>query len=126
MSVVSHISRGSTARSRHAARSLDVSRASVRDNPDRERFDLWYGDQLVGILGYRTRGEVGATGRSAGVVVLLHTVVEEEYSGHGLAALLVRAALDSARRRHQHVQPLCTYVQHYLAKHPGDEDLVAA
>lgn len=97
------------------------------DNPSHERFDLWLGDELVGILGYRDEGELpGSTARSDDVIAFMHTVVKEEFGGRGLAAILVRAALDSASERGWKVRPICTYVQHYLSVNQERLDVLVA
>jgi hypothetical protein len=42
----------------------------------------------------------------------------------GFLEYVVRHALDDARTRELRVIALCEYVQGYLARHPGDEDIV--
>ena len=60
-----------------------------------------------------------------GVRTFTHTGVRRAHEGRGLAARLVRRALDDARSEGVKVVGQCTYVQHYLARHPADQDLVA-
>ncbi|AOW93284.1 acetyltransferase [Rhodococcus sp. WMMA185] len=105
--------------------SVSISDARVLDNPAHERFDLWLGDELVGILGYRDEGEIpGFNTESGEVIAFMHTVVKEEFSGRGLAAVLVREALDSALARGWKVRPICTYVQRYLARNSERLDVL--
>ncbi|WP_072690989.1 GNAT family N-acetyltransferase [Rhodococcus marinonascens] len=107
--------------------SVNISDARVLDNPAHERFDLWLGDELVGILGYRDESEIpGFTTTSGEVIAFMHTVVKEEFGGRGLAAVLVREALESARTRGWKVRTICTYVQHYLALNPERLDVMVA
>jgi predicted GNAT family acetyltransferase len=56
---------------------------------------------------------------------LFSTYVEPGRRGRGLAARLVRAALDHARAEGKRVIPACSYVRTYLLRHPEDADLVA-
>ena len=60
-----------------------------------------------------------------GVMHLVHTEVPPLLEGRGLAARLVRAALDHARAQGLKVAPRCSYVRTYLQRHPQDQDLVA-
>lgn len=99
--------------------------ARVLDNPAHERFDLWIGAELIGVLGYRDGGDIpGSTTDPGEVVAFMHTVVKEEWGGQGWAALLVRESLDAARARGWKVRPVCTYVQRYLGDHPERLDLL--
>lgn len=60
-----------------------------------------------------------------GVMVMPHTVVPPQLQGRGIAAELVRTALDWARREGLKVQPLCSYVAAYMRRHPETQDLLA-
>lgn len=61
-----------------------------------------------------------------GVMWLTHTETPPALRGHGLAAQVVRAALDHARRHGLRVRPACSYVRAYLRRHPETQDLVAS
>ncbi|MBC2639574.1 MULTISPECIES: GNAT family N-acetyltransferase [unclassified Rhodococcus (in: high G+C Gram-positive bacteria)] len=118
---MNHISNGSASPSYVAA-----TDARVLDNPAHERFDLWLGDELVGILGYRDGDDIpGCTSEPGEVVAFMHTVVKEDFGGRGLAAILVAEALGWARNRGWRVRPICTYVQRYLASNPEHLDILA-
>ena len=56
---------------------------------------------------------------------MLHTGVRPAFEGQGLAAQLVRRALDDARADGVVVVPSCWYVARYLERHPDDQDLRA-
>jgi uncharacterized protein len=60
-----------------------------------------------------------------GVMWLTHTETPPTLQGRGLAAQVVRAALDHARARGLKVRPACSYVRTYLRRHPETHDLVA-
>jgi hypothetical protein len=53
-----------------------------------------------------------------GVMLLVHTEVPEAMEGRGIAAALVRAALEHAAAAGLRVRPRCSYVSAYLARHP--------
>ena len=56
---------------------------------------------------------------------LTHTAVDPRLQGRGIAAALVAAALDHARREGLKVVPQCSYVDAYMRRHPQTEDLRA-
>ena len=60
-----------------------------------------------------------------GVMWITHTETPPELQGRGLAARVVRAALDHARAKGLKVRPACSYVRTYLRRHPELQDLVA-
>jgi predicted GNAT family acetyltransferase len=60
-----------------------------------------------------------------GVMWLTHTETPPSLQGRGLAARVVRAALDHARAHRLQVRPACSYVRTYLRRHPELQDLVA-
>lgn len=60
-----------------------------------------------------------------GVMVMPHTVVPPPLQGRGIAAELVRHALDWARAEGLKVAPLCSYVALYMRRHPETLDLMA-
>jgi len=90
----------------------------VRDDPARRRYELSEDGEVVGILTYRIDG---------GVIDLIHTEVDPDHGGRGLAGQLVAATLDDARRRGLGVLPHCPYVRHWIDTHAdGYLDLVPA
>lgn len=61
-----------------------------------------------------------------GCMVIEHTGVPEAIGGRGVAALLVRAALDHARAQGWRVVPACSYSAAYVQRHPEYADLLDA
>ena len=59
-----------------------------------------------------------------GRLALIHTEVLPAFEGRGVAAGLVRFALDDARQRGLIVIAICPYVRRYLETHPADRDIV--
>lgn len=74
-------------------------------------------DGATALLRFRQSGD--------GVVDLYSTFVPPEGRGLGVAARLVRVALDDLRRKGQKIIPTCSYLGTYLDRHPEDRDLVA-
>jgi uncharacterized protein len=87
----------------------------VRDNQAERRYELLFGDELVGEILYGTK---------PGAVVLVHTEVEPAAEGTGLGSRLVAEALDDIRSRGLSVVPLCPFVAAYIRHHPEYADLV--
>ena len=57
-------------------------------------------------------------------VIFDHTYVPDALRGRGVAATLVRAALDEARQRHWRIVPRCAYVAGFIERNPEFADLV--
>ena len=88
------------------------------DNPVRDRYELWSGDELIGVEGYEVTEH--------GDVILLHTVVMEKFGKQGFARALVSGVLDDLRSRGRRVIPVCTYVRSFIARFPQSQDVVAS
>lgn len=91
---------------------------TLRDNPDRDRYELWSGDELVGVEGYERAAD--------GTLTLLHTVVTEKFGRAGFARLLVSEVLDDIADRGGRIVPVCTYVQHFIERFPQYRSLVVS
>jgi hypothetical protein len=89
---------------------------SVRDVPEQNRYEIRDGDRLLGIADYERRGDQ---------VRFTHTEVDPSAGESGLGSTLVRAALDDVRAKGGSVVPLCSFVRHWIEKHPDYADLVA-
>ena len=87
----------------------------IEDAPARERYEIYDGEALAGFTQYRT---------SAGVIALLHTQMEHEFEGKGLASQLIRFALEDAKSRDLHVLPFCPFVNGYIQRHQEWEELI--
>jgi len=88
----------------------------VEDNPAQSRFELATPDGTAYVV-YKREGRR---------VVLIHTEVPEELSGHGVGSRLVRGTLDQLRAAGDEVVPRCEFVAAYIARHPEYRDMVAA
>lgn len=62
---------------------------------------------------------------SSGVMSINHTGVPPEFSGRGVAAKMVHAAIHDARTEGFKIEPLCSYVAAQFRRHPEWADLRA-
>lgn len=88
---------------------------TVRDNPERHRFEIDLGDSTFAIAEYTL---------PAGKIMFTHTEVPEAHEGQGLGTKLIRFALDSARERGLKVIPICPFFEAYMQDHPEVQDLL--
>jgi uncharacterized protein len=91
--------------------------AEVVDVPEKNRYELRLGDSLIGLASYRRRD---------GRIAFTHTEVDESCEGRGFGSLLVKTALDDARREGLEVAPLCPFFTYYIKRHPEYAELVAS
>ena len=89
---------------------------TVVDVPERGRFEIRDDGRVVGFATYHVDDEL---------MTLPHTEIDPAMGGRGLGTQLVAGVLTSARERHLHVLPYCSFVRKYLLEHPGELDLVA-
>ena len=89
---------------------------TVIDVPERGRFEIRAGGQIVGLASYHVEG---------GTMTLPHTEVDPAMGGRGFGTALVAGVLSAARERGLHVLPYCSFVRHYIQEHPDEIDLVA-
>jgi predicted GNAT family acetyltransferase len=89
----------------------------IADHPERHRYELMQDGKLAARIEYRMRGPA--------VIDLVHTEVDKEFEGQGLGSKIVKFALDDMRSQGRRVIATCSYIQGWLHKHAGYEDLVA-
>lgn len=77
-------------------------------------YELRIDGELVGHINYRDDGERR---------VILHTKVDDAFTGQGLATKLIIAALDDIRATGKRVVALCPMVSAYLIKHRDYDDI---
>lgn len=94
-----------------------MDEVAVRHDAEGSRYELVADGVVIGLLDYRERADAD---------VFTHTEVAPAHRGAGLAAVLVRAALDDARSRGRSVVPQCWYVADFIRDHPEYQDLLAA
>ncbi|WP_347754640.1 GNAT family N-acetyltransferase [Agrococcus sp. ProA11] len=89
----------------------------VGDDSDRGRYEAHVGGRLAGVLSY--------VDDSDGNRVLQHTVVGDEFGGHGVGGAMAAFALSDAAESGRQIVPQCTFVQSWLEKHPQQQQHVA-
>ena len=89
---------------------------AVTHNPAASRFEAFVEGGLCR-ADYRMAGDV---------MQLVHSEVPRHLENRGLAAQVVRAALDYARLNGLKVVPVCGYVRAYMRRHKDSHDLLAA
>ncbi|MCD9154159.1 GNAT family N-acetyltransferase [Aeromicrobium duanguangcaii] len=85
-------------------------------NEPEQQYEIAVDGEVAGHTVARDEGDV---------VVFPHTVIDERFEGQGLGGKLVGYALDDVRSRGKKVQAHCTYVKHFIEKHPEYQDLRA-
>lgn len=95
----------------------DRAEVTVEHRPDLGRYEAWVDGALAGFTEYRTRRD--------GVVVFVHTEVDDAYEGQGVGSRLVRGALDDVRAQGATIVARCPFVARYVADHPAYADLLA-
>jgi predicted GNAT family acetyltransferase len=90
---------------------------TVRDNPDKSRFDVLVGDAPAGFSVYKDLTTASAQQR-----IFYHTVVFDQFEGRGLAGALTRAALKTSIEAGHRIVPVCPYVKKWLSLHHDFDD----
>ena len=88
---------------------------AVTHNTARHRFEASVEGQLC-VADYQLRGKV---------MWMTHTGVPSAVGGRGIAAELVRVALEWAEAQGYTVEPSCSYVEVYMRRHPETLKLLA-
>lgn len=82
---------------------------------ENERFVIYINDKEA-FVEYNTTEDV---------LNLYHTYTEPELRGKGLAAQVVRAAIEFAKENNLKVVPTCSYVQAFIKRNDEYKELVA-
>lgn len=86
----------------------------IRDDRTSGRLEAHADGQLAGRIEYFV---LESPGRA---LVPVHTIVEPEYEGQGIAGSLARELYSAAAREGIEVAPLCPYVVQWAARHPEE------
>ncbi|MGW6457772.1 GNAT family N-acetyltransferase [Streptomyces sp. NPDC055078] len=97
----------------------------IRDNRAKGLLEAYEDGHVTGRIAYFTLDATPAA------LVAVHTVVEPEYGGKGIAGALVREFYAMAGREQVPVVPLCPYAAKWAGRHPDEApgapaELVAA
>src|SRR5688572_19653371 len=87
----------------------------IVEDESKSRYQVSVGGSEAGVLDYRIDGTR---------MLFTHTETFPEFRGQGVAAHVVRRALDDAADRGRTVVPLCWYVRDFIAEHPDYVRLV--
>lgn len=98
---------------------------TIAEESDRSRFTVSHAGKVIGLVDYIDR-EAGPddTAESA-VRTFTHTEVSPEYGGRGIAAELVRFALETSAEAGLKFRTTCSYVMGFLRKNTEFEKYVA-
>ncbi len=77
-------------------------------NSTEHRFEM-HVDGEYAFIDFKQKGDT---------IYLVHTEVAESLEGRGVAAALVNKTLKYLEEHQHKMVPFCSYVQHYLQKHP--------
>ncbi|MEU8980631.1 GNAT family N-acetyltransferase [Streptomyces sp. NPDC048309] len=91
-----------------------MSDIEIRDDRAGGRLEAIAGDEVVGHIEYFV---LEAPARA---LVPVHTIVEPEHEGKGIAGSLARELYAIAEREGIVVAPLCPYVVKWAARHPEE------
>lgn len=95
---------------------IDLDQIDIRDNVAEGQFETEVNGHTA----------VAAYVRNGNTITFTHTEVPEEFRGLGVAAKLVRFALEQATSEGLRVVPRCPYVADFIAKHAEYQPLVSA
>ncbi|MGH9094404.1 MAG: GNAT family N-acetyltransferase [Acidimicrobiales bacterium] len=84
---------------------------------EEHRYEIMADGGLAGFALYDSTG---------GSVRFTHTEIQRRFTGRGLGARLIGAALDDVRRQGRTATPVCPFVAGYIRRHPEYVDLVDA
>src|SRR5574338_524916 len=94
---------------------MDTGQLTIRDNPEKHRFEADLGDGSLAIAEYNLL---------RGKIVFTHTEVPRAHEGKGIGSALIRFALHAARERGLLVIPICPFFAAYIKKHAEEQDLL--
>jgi len=86
-------------------------------NDERERYELWRGNTLVGVADVREMG---------GATVFTHTGIRPEFQGAGAGSTLVKGALEDTVARGEKIVAGCSFVADYVAEHHEFDEHLAS
>lgn len=88
----------------------------IRDNAERQRYELIVDGEMVSIADYQRRGSS---------IVVPHVETDPAHRGQGMADRLMAGMLADLRSKGETIVPHCPFAASYIREHPGDQDLLA-
>jgi predicted GNAT family acetyltransferase len=92
-----------------------IDDAHITHDADAGRYEIFVGGVRGGFAEYELDGST---------MVFTHTLTSPQLRGRGLAARVVRFALDDARQSGRTVVPQCWFVAQFIDEHPEYADLL--
>ncbi len=89
---------------------MEIKHTNNQENGIFEAFD---NGKRIGYLSYEWESD--------SVFAIMHTVVDPEYRGQGIAKALLDAAVDFARENCHKIRPVCPYVEKMFARIKFDD-----
>lgn len=87
-----------------------MTEITTRDHPEKSRFEVFVDGEFAGVADYR---------KTDGQIAFPLVEVDPRFRGGGVAAALVRYALDTVRDEGtRQVVPVCPYVQTFIRRYP--------
>lgn len=93
------------------------TQVTVRDNPERSRYDASVESGVV--AGFAEYEDLD------GVRVFTHTEVDDAFEGQGIGSSLARGALDDVRERGLSLRAKCPFIRKFVERHQEYADLRA-
>jgi predicted GNAT family acetyltransferase len=107
---------------------IDISGETftIAEDAAAKRFTVAHAGKVIGLADYIDRAAgVPMTPPTGTVRIFTHTEVSPEWGGRGLAAKLVRYALETSAEEGLKFRTTCSYVQNFLAKNGEFDKFVA-
>jgi predicted GNAT family acetyltransferase len=93
-----------------------MAEPGLRNNPERQRYELVADGHVVGFVSYQPFGDA---------LRLVHTEIAPGHEGKGYGSKLAKQMLDSVRSDGGRVVPACSFIASYIERHPEYQDMVA-
>lgn len=105
--------------SEHRPEATEENALSVRDNPERSRYEA-----VIDANGQQSVAGFATYERHDGLIAFLHTEVDAAYEGRGVGGTIVQKSLDDVRTKGLTVRPVCPFYAKFFEEHPEYADLL--
>jgi predicted GNAT family acetyltransferase len=93
------------------------SRITIRNSVNSSSYDAVLGDEVVGTIVYERQGNR---------MIIMHTLVDPEFRGQGIATALTQTALDDLATSGMSLTNYCGFITDFIDKNPGYARVVDA
>lgn len=112
----SHLTEPSNTDLEHKLAALASTTATVVENLDAGRFELWLNGEVLSFANVQ---------QADGVVTVPHVETAPEHRGNGNAATLMDGMLGLLRSSDRSIAPLCSFAAEHVRSNKGHHDLLA-